>query len=187
MRSSKPAIRTAMYAAAILVFGVAALRIVQVRADAKSDAPQMRVAEVQPRAMEDTTQKAVLRDYVAAWKAIGSAMAENSTMPLADNFTGFAREQLTQRIKDQRNAGLTTRIVDRGHRIDAIFYSRDGSAVELRDIAAIETQVLEGGTVVHSDTSRIEYLAILTSAADRWQVRLLQSVPDNESAATNQH
>jgi hypothetical protein len=186
MRSPKPAIAKATYAAAILVLGVGALRIVQVRADARSDL-QMRVADVPPRAMEDTTQKAVLRDYAAAWKAICSAMAENSTVPLADNFTGFAREQLTQRIKDQRNAGLTTRIIDHGHRIDAIFYSRDGSAVELRDVASIETQVLQGGTVAHSDTSRIEYLAILTSAADRWQVRLLQSVPENESPATNQH
>jgi hypothetical protein len=138
---------------------------------------QLNVANVQPRQVEDTTEKAIVRDYTAAWQAIHTALANNNTAPLNDNFTGFALDKLKQRIKDQRSAGLTTRMIDHGHHVDAMFYSSDGSAVELRDTASIETQVLDGNTVLHSDSAQVQYLAILTSAADRWQVRVLESVP----------
>ena len=146
------------------------------QADVKPNV-QLKVANVEPRPVEDTTERAILRDYTAAWQAILTALDNNSTTPLNDNFTGFALDKLRQRIKDQRSTGLTTRMIDHGHHVDAIFYSSDGSAVELRDTASIETQVLEGGTVLHSDTAQVQYLAILTSAADRWQVRVLESVP----------
>ena len=135
---------------------------------------QLTAEKAQPRTLEDTTQKAVLRDYTAAWQAVEAALANNSAAPLADNFAGFALEKLTQRIKEQRSAGLKTRIVDHGHHVEAIFYSRDGSAMELRDTASIETQVLDGSTVIHSDNAQIQYLVVMTGAADRWQVRVLE-------------
>lgn len=148
--------------------------LIQSRADVKPNI-QLNASDTQPRPLEDTTQKAILRDYTAAWQAISTALANNNTAPLSDNFTGFALEKLTQRVKEQRSTGLTTRIIDHGHHVNAIFYSRDGSAVELRDTASIETQVLEGSTILHSDNSQIQYLAVMTGAADRWQVRVLEN------------
>ncbi|HEY6253315.1 MAG TPA: hypothetical protein VI685_25445 [Candidatus Angelobacter sp.] len=138
---------------------------------------QLNADNARPRQLEDATQNAVLRDYTLAWQAMHTALANNTTAPLNDNFTGFALEKLTQRVKDQQHQGLTTRIIDGGHKVDAIFYSKDGSAVELHDIASIETQVLDGSTIIHSDKSQIQYLAVMTGAADRWQVRVLQTVP----------
>ena len=88
---------------------------------------------------------------------------------------GFALDKLTQRVKDQKQNGLTTRIVDRGHKVKAIFYSPDGAAIELKDTASIETQVLDGGTVIHSDQAQIHYYAVMTGAEDRWKVRVLES------------
>lgn len=161
--------------AALLILICAAVPLMLWAFDNSKPSVQLNAGNAQPRALEDTTQKAVLRDYTAAWQAISSALSNNSTTPLNDNFTGFALEKLTQRIKDQRSTGLTTRIIDHGHHVDAIFYSRDGSAVELRDTASIETQVLDGSTVLHSDNSQIQYLAVMTGAADRWQVRVLES------------
>jgi hypothetical protein len=84
-------------------------------------------------------------------------------------------DQLVQRVKDQQSSGVKTRIIDHGHKVDAIFYSKDGSAMELRDTASIETQVLEGSTVIHSDQSQIQYFAVMTSAEDRWKLRVLES------------
>ena len=136
---------------------------------------QLNVKNVQPRELEDVTQNAILRDYTLAWQAIGTSLANNSLQPLNENFSGFALDKFTQRVKDQKAQGLTTRIIDHGHKVDAIFYSPDGSAIELKDTATIETQVLDGGTVIHSDQAQIQYYAIMTGAEDRWKVRVLES------------
>ena len=138
---------------------------------------QLEVKNAQPREVEDVTQNAIVRDYTLAWQAISTALANNSLQPLNDNFAGFALDKLTQRVKDQKQNGLTTRIVDHGHKVDAIFYSPDGAAIELRDTASIETQVLDGGTVIHSDQAQIQYYAVMTGAEDRWKVRVLESTP----------
>jgi hypothetical protein len=148
-------------------------------ADSKPNV-RLNAENARPRQLEDVTQNAVLRDYTLAWQAMNTALADNTTAPLKDNFVGFALEQLTQRVKDQQKQGLRTKIIDGGHKVDAIFYSKDGSAVELRDTASIETQVLDGNTVIHSDKSQIQYLAVMTGAADRWQVRVLESVPSGQ-------
>ena len=136
---------------------------------------QLTVKNAQPREVEDVTQKAVLRDYTLAWQAIGAAFENNTLKPLNENFTGFALDKLSQRVKDQKQHGLTTRIVDHGHKLDAIFYSQDGAAIELKDTATIETQVLDGGKVIHSDQAQIRYYAVMTGAEDRWKVRVLES------------
>jgi hypothetical protein len=143
-------------------------------ADSKP-AVQLTVKNAQPREVEEVTQNAILRDYTAAWQAISTALANNALKPLNDNFSGFALEKLTQRVKDQKQQGLTTRIIDHGHKVDAIFYSPDGSAIELKDTASIETQVLEGGKIIHSDQAQIHYYAVMTGAEDRWKVRVLES------------
>ncbi len=153
--------------------------VIWATADSKPNV-QLNADNVKPRALEDTTQKAILRDYTAAWQAINTALTSNTTAPLNDNFTGYALEKLTQRVKDQQSQGIRTRTIDHGHHVDAIFYSRDGSAVELRDTASIETQVLEGDTILHSDQAQIQYIAVMTGAADRWQVRLLESTSTSQ-------
>jgi hypothetical protein len=133
------------------------------------------VKSAQPREVEDVTQNAIVRDYTLAWQAISTALANNTLQPLNENFAGFALDKLTQRVKDQKQNGLTTRIIDHGHKVDAIFYSQDGAAIELKDTASIETQVLDGSTVIHSDQAQIQYYAVMTGAEDRWKVRVLES------------
>jgi hypothetical protein len=136
---------------------------------------QLNVKSAQPREVEEVTQNAIVRDYTLAWQAIGTSLSSNTLQPLNDNFAGFALDKLTQRVKDQKQNGLTTRIIDRGHKVDAIFYSPDGAAIELKDTASIETQVLDGSTVIHSDQAQIQYYAVMTGAEDRWKVRVLES------------
>jgi hypothetical protein len=130
-----------------------------------------------PRQVEDTTQKAIVRDYTSAWQAISTALDSNNAAPLHQNFVGFALDKFTQRIKDQQNNGIKTKIIDHGHKVDAIFYSQDGSAMQLRDTASIETQVVDGNTVIHSDQAQIQYWAVMTSTEDRWKLRVLESSP----------
>lgn len=164
----------------ILTLGVAiaisgAVPLLQhIFADTKP-AVQLNVKNAQPREVEDVTQTAIVRDYTLAWQAISTALANNTLQPLNENFAGFALDKFTQRVKDQKQNGLTTRIIDHGHKVDAIFYSQDGAAIELKDTASIETQVLDGGTVIHSDQAQIHYYAVMTGAEDRWKVRVLES------------
>jgi hypothetical protein len=146
----------------------------RIMADSKP-AVQLNVKNAQPREVEEITENAVLRDYTLAWQALSTSLASNTLPPLNENFSGFALDKLTQRVKDQKEHGLTTRIIDRGHKVDAIFYSPDGAAIELKDTASIETQLLDGGTVIHSDQAQIQYYAIMTGAEDRWKVRVLES------------
>jgi hypothetical protein len=149
----------------------------RILADTKP-AVQLTVKNAQPREVEDVTQTAILRDYTRAWQAISTALKDNTLPPLNANFTGFALDKLTQRVKDQKQHGLTTRIIDHGHKVDAIFYSPDGAAIELKDTASIETQVLDGGKVIHSDQAQIHYYAVMTGAEDRWKVRVLESAQE---------
>ncbi|HKW75428.1 MAG TPA: hypothetical protein VJN64_07880 [Terriglobales bacterium] len=142
---------------------------------ASKPALQINFGSAQPREVEDSTQQAIVRDYSAAWKALKTSLANNTTGPLADNFTGFAFDRLSQRVKDQQQNGITTRIIDHGHKVEAVFYSPDGSSMELKDTASIETQVLDGSTVLHSDQAQVHYYAVLTGAEDRWKVRVLES------------
>lgn len=146
----------------------------RILADTKP-AVQLDASKAAPREVEDNTQQAIIRDYSAAWKGLSTALANNSLAPLRENFTGFALDKLSQRINEQRQNGLTTRIIDRGHKLDALFYSPDGSAIELKDTATIETQVLDGGNVIHSDQAQVHYYAVLTGAEDRWKVRVLEN------------
>jgi hypothetical protein len=138
-------------------------------------AVQLNVKNAQPREVEDVTQTAIVRDYTLAWQAISTSLANNTLQPLNDNFAGFALDKFTQRVKEQKQNGLKTRIIDHGHKVDAIFYSPDGAAIELKDTASIETQILDGGTVIHSDQAQIQYYAVMTGAEDRWKVRVLES------------
>ena len=159
--------------AALAISGAVPL-VEKILADGKPQV-ELSVKNAEPREVEDVTQKAILRDYTLAWQAISTSLADNTTQPLNENLAGFALDKFTQRVKDQKEHGLHTRIIDHGHKVDAIFY--DGAAIELKDTASIETQVLDGGTVIHSDQAQIHYYAVMTGAEDRWKLRVLQSTP----------
>jgi hypothetical protein len=158
--------------AAVILAGTPWLK--RILADTKP-AIQINVDNAAPRQVDDSVQKAIVRDYNAAWQSLASALANNNAGALKDDFIGFALEKLTRRVKDQQQAGLRTRIIDRGHKVEAIFYSTDGSAIELKDTVTLDTEILDGDTVLHSDRAQIQYFAVMTGAEDRWKVRVLES------------
>ena len=130
-----------------------------------------------PRQVEETTEKAVARDYAAAWQAMGTALEENRSDVLTPNFAGAAAEKLAATIEQQRKGGMRQHIVDRGHHVDVVFYSPEGSAMELHDTASLQLQLLDGSTVVHSEDVTIHYVVLLTAAENSWKVRVLEAVP----------
>src|SRR5438874_6072254 len=106
---------------------------------------------VGPRQIEELTSKSVPRDYAYACKTMARALAENRSDLLDAYFTGFAKDNLARRIADQKRTGINTRYIDHGHKLEAIFYSPAGDAMQLRDRARVEIQLLDGGNVIHRE------------------------------------
>lgn len=137
----------------------------------------LNVQNASPRQVEDTTQKAIARDYSAAWQALASALDQNRTDLLGTNFVGTASEKVGETIGQQRQAGLHQRYVDKGHHVNAVFYSPEGSAIELQDTAELQIQVLDGDKVLHSEDVTVRYVALMTAAENSWKIRVLQATP----------
>jgi short subunit dehydrogenase-like uncharacterized protein len=170
----KKALRILFAVALVLACTCGLVFLEHTLADAKPSV-QLNVDQAAPREVDDTVQQAIARDYSSAWKAMAAALAGNNAASLNDNFVGFAQEKLVHRIEDQQQTGLKTRITDRGHKVEAIFYSTDGAAIELRDTAILDTDILEGNTVIHSEHAQVQFYVVMTGAEDRWKVRVLES------------
>jgi len=160
---------------ALLICAAAAMYL---RASASDEIPrvQMNAENVGPRQIEDLTGKSIPRDYALAWQTMAQALENNRTDVLDGYFTGFEKDELTQRVKSQIKSGLHTRYQDRGHKLEAIFYAPAGDAMELRDRAQLDMQVLDGGKVIYEEPVNVEYVVIMTPGADRWLVRQQQAV-----------
>ena len=144
-----------------------------------ANAPQVSldIQNAAPRPIEDSTRNAVVRDYAAAWQSLAQALDENRVDLLGGSFIGTANDKLTQTIREQRNSGLHQRYLDKGHHVEAVFYSTEGSAMELHDTAQLEIQLMDGDKVVHSQDVSLHYVALLTAAENSWKVRVLEAVP----------
>lgn len=128
-----------------------------------------------PRPLEKQTADSVVRDYLQSWKSFKSAFEQNRAGLLNGDFVGIALDKLKSTIGEQAAAGITTRYIDRSHDVQIVFYSPDGLSVQLVDKVVYDEQVLEGGKVLASQPIQARYIAVLTPAAARWQVRIFQA------------
>ena len=139
---------------------------------------ELDVTKAGPREVEDSTRNAIVRDYTQAWQVMAAALANNTEGPLGQAFVGIARDKLAERVAAQAKSGLRARIVDKGHALQAVFYSPEGSAMQLHDVAKYELQLLDGDDVVFSQEVQEKYIALMTVAEGRWKVRVLEQVAD---------
>lgn len=167
---------------AIKASAIALILVLAIGSSATLNLPQVEIAteSVAPRVIEDTTQQAVARDYAKSWQAMADARDQNRPDLLGSTFVGFAKDEIEQAIRDQQQSNLHVRYIDHGHKLQAIFYSQEGSAIQLRDTASIERQVFDGDSVIHAESRTINYIVLMTPAADHWQVRMLQEIPGSE-------
>jgi hypothetical protein len=129
-----------------------------------------------PRPIEELTGTTIARHYALAWRDLAEALESGRTGALGEEFVGFAKDRLTQRVGEQKAANLSVRIVDHGHHLKAVFYSTDGSAMQLVDQAQLEIQTFDGDNLIDTQTAPREYMVLLTPGADRWYVRDLEEV-----------
>jgi hypothetical protein len=131
-----------------------------------------------PRPIEELTGTTIARHYAQAWRDLTAALESDQGEGLGDEFVGFAKDRLARRIGEQRQAGMHVRIVDHGHHLKAVFYSMDGTAMQLFDQAQLEIQTYDGNKLIDTQNARHEYMVLMTPGADRWYVRDLEEVPD---------
>lgn len=129
-----------------------------------------------PRPIEELTGTAIARDYALAWRDMASALESGQSGSLNEEFVGFAKDHLAQRVAEQNRTGVHVRIVDHGHHLKAVFYSADGSAMQLFDHAELEVQIFDGGKLLDTENVPNEYVVLMTPGADRWYVRDLEEV-----------
>jgi hypothetical protein len=148
---------------------------------AADEEPTVRIANpdsVGPRTLEPQTRTAVVRDYLAAWQSLSRALDENNPNRLDADFTGIAKEKLSDTIADQQKLGLRTLYQDRKHDINLVFYSPEGLSIQLVDTVEYDVQVLDHDKPQATQHVRTQYLAVLTPTEVRWKVRILQSTPE---------
>jgi hypothetical protein len=167
------------YSLLALVFGLLICSVVVLRlgASAATEVPhvELNADNIGPRAIEDLTSKSVPRDYALAWQTLEQSLDENRPGLLEGYFTGIAKQDLINRVKSQVKSGMRTRYRDRGHRLEAIFYAPAGDAMQLRDRAQLDIQVLDEDKVIYDEPVNVEYIVLMTPGADRWLVRQMQA------------
>jgi hypothetical protein len=138
---------------------------------------QLDVNKAAPRAIEELTQRGILRDYRFAWTSMAQALQFNTFDPLEGPFSGEAKRWLRQTVTSQQQSGLSHRYTDQNHRAEAVFYSPEGDVVELHDTAQYHLQILDGEKNIHDENVVVHYIVLMTPGADRWTIRQLQAVP----------
>ncbi len=135
-------------------------------------------SQIVPRPLEERTGQALVQQYSRSWHDLEAALDQNNNSVLNEGFVGYAQDKFKAQIAAQKKNGLSTRYVDHGHKVEALFYSKDGSAVEMRDTAQLEIQYLDDGKVVGSENATRYYVVVMSVVDDGWKVRVLDSVPN---------
>ena len=127
------------------------------------------------RELQEQTQSAVVRDYLAAWQTVSTAFDRNDPALLDRDFVGTARDNLADTVRQQAALGIHTRYVDKSHDIQIVFYSPEGLSIELTDNVQYEVQMLDHDKVQTTQQVRARYIVVLTPAEVRWRVRVFQA------------
>lgn len=131
-----------------------------------------------PRPLNDTTRKAVIRDYLESWKAMSGALEHNQPALLDADFAGTAKDQLTATIREQAALGIRTRYQPLSHSIQIVFYSPEGLSIQLVDNIEYDVRILNRNTGMTARQVHARYVAVLTPTEVRWRVRLFQAVSE---------
>jgi hypothetical protein len=140
--------------------------------------PSVRVEPPQlegSRPVEKQTQASVIRDYLESWNTLGSALNANQSSLLDASFVGTARDKLASTIDEQSKIGIHTRYTARSHDLQIVFYSPEGSSIQLIDTVDYDEQVLDHDKVLATTPMHERYIVVMTPSEVRWRVRIFQA------------
>lgn len=159
----------------LLVIGCALTLPVAALAD-QQPTVRMEPSQLQgSRPIEKQTETAVVRDYLASWQSLKVALDQNEAALLDAYFVGAARDKLANTIEEQAKVGIHSRYQARSHDLQFVFYSPEGSSIQLIDTVEYDEQVLDHDKVLTTKPIRERYLVVLTPSEVRWRVRIFQA------------
>ena len=159
----------------LLVIGFALTLPMSALADQRPTV-RMEVSQLQgSRPIEKQTETAVVRDYLASWQSLKVALDQNEAALLDAYFVGTARDKLANTIEEQAKLGIHSRYQARSHDLQFVFYSPEGSSIQLIDTVEYDEQVLDHDKVLTTKPIRERYLVVLTPSEVRWRVRIFQA------------
>ena len=129
-----------------------------------------------PRALQEQTRTAAIRDYLQSWQVLRTALEQNRVELLDPTFVGTAKDTLTETIKQQSALGIRTRYQDRSHDLRIVFYSPEGLSIELIDSVEYDLEILDHEKVKMTQHLISRYVIVLTPAEVRWRVRVFQGL-----------
>jgi hypothetical protein len=159
-------------------FVIAACVLVIAQSSAPTQLPQVHLDAdgLAPRPIEELTGTTIARHYALAWRDLAEALESDRSGRIDEEFVGFAKDRLVKRIIEQEQAGVHVRIVDHGHHLKAVFYSSDGTAMQLLDQAQLEIQTFDGNKLLDTQNAPRQYMVLMTPGADRWYIRDLEEI-----------
>jgi hypothetical protein len=131
-----------------------------------------------PRALQEPTRTAAVRDYLEAWHTVSTALNQNNVGVLDRDFVGTARDRLAETIQQQSAAGIHTRYQDKSHDIKIVFYSPEGLSLQMTDNVEYDIQVFDHDKALTTQHLRAHYIVVMTPAEVRWRVRVFQAQPE---------
>jgi hypothetical protein len=162
----------------VLFLSLVFLVVFPLRASTPTAGVELSVAGAGPRQLEPTLQQSITRDYAKAWQTLSAALQVGDPQLLDQYWAGVAHDKFQRLVEDQKR-GVQVRYFDKSHRLQAVFYPRDGAALVLFDKTQLELQVFSSGKLIHTESYTERYFVLMTPAQDRWLVRVLQSVPES--------
>ena len=138
---------------------------------------QLDVKNASPRAVENLTERGILRDYRFAWTSMAQALEFNTLDPLEGPFAGDAKQWLRDTVVSQQRSGLSQCHVAQNHKLEAVFYAPEGDVMELHDTAEYQLQISDGGKVISDEHVVLHFIVLMTPGADHWVIRQLRAVP----------
>jgi hypothetical protein len=137
----------------------------------------VKTADLQgPRALQEQTKTAAIRDYLRSWQVLGAALEQNRADLLDPTFVGTAKDTLTETIHQQAALGIRMRYRDRAHDLQIVFYSPEGMSIELFDTVDYDLEVLDHERVKTIQHLSARYVIVLTPAEVSWRVRVFQGI-----------
>lgn len=127
------------------------------------------------RPLEKQTESAVVRDYLASWQSLRMALDQNQAALLDVDFVGTARTKLAETIAEQAAAGIHARYLNPSHQLQFVFYSPEGSSIEMVDTVSYVEELREGDQLLATQPITARYLVVMTPAEVRWKVRVFQA------------
>jgi hypothetical protein len=128
-----------------------------------------------PGQLQEQTERAVIRDYLEAWKTFDAASEANRPEMLDRDFVGSAKDKLASTIQEQKSLEIRALYKDRSHHLQVLFYSPEGLSIELADNVEYDLEIAAKGKPTAVQGMRARYIVVLTPAELHWKVRVFQS------------